>query len=151
MQFTTVLATAILAITASAAPTDVESRAAQANVNGNNAGSIFMFGDDSRCRQTFWTGGACGLSTYFKNTPANMPLVAIPGAVFSKYGSAQHNKLCGKVITMTHNGKTQKAIVADQNVGGDNSIDMCLNQWKGFGGKDNDGSIIKGISWSIAA
>jgi hypothetical protein len=49
---------------------------------------------------------------------------------------------------MNYNGVTQKAIVADQNVGGDNSVDMCLGQWEAFGGRDGDGSILRGMTWS---
>lgn len=146
MQFSIIPIISALALGASATPTPLDPRA---TVSGNNAISIFQFGSDSKCRALFWQYGACGLSTYFKNTDPNMPLVAIPGAVFSKYGAAQNNKLCGKTITITRNGVTKKAIVADQNVGGDNSVDVCLGIWQAFGGHDNDGSILKGASWSI--
>lgn len=123
----------------------------RATVSGTNPGSIFQFGNAAACRQLFWQYGACGLSTYFQGkVDPNVPLVAVPGSVFSKYGNAQNNKLCAKIITMKRNGVTRQAVVADQNVGGDNSIDMCLDLWQAFGGKDGDGSILKGMTWSIA-
>lgn len=79
-----------------------------------------------------------------------MPLVAMPSGVFDKYGAAQNNKLCGKVITMKRNGVTRKAVVADRNLSKDNSIDMCLDMWQAFGGRDGDGTLIRGFSWSVA-
>ena len=138
MQLTIPLITLGLALTASA------------NVNGMNPISIFQYGDPAACRQLFYQYGACGLSTYQPNTDPNMPLVAIPGLVFDQYGASQNNQLCGKVITMTHDGITQQALVADQNVGGDNSVDVCLNTWEAFGGHDGDGSIIRDMHWEVA-
>ncbi|KID81657.1 hypothetical protein MAJ_11380, partial [Metarhizium majus ARSEF 297] len=115
-------------------------------------GSIFMFGDQEKCREAFWTRGACGLSTYFKDSnPNNLPLVALPSGIFDPHGQAQNNKLCGKVITMTRQGVTQQALVADENMSSEQSIDMCLDMWKKFGGRDNDGTLREGIEWSIAA
>lgn len=156
MQFKSAIAAIILATTVSAAPAAVPvdasavvARAPQKS-GTNMVGSIFQFGSDPRCRDLFWKHGACGLSTYHKYVDSNMPLVAVPGHIFNQWGASQNNKLCGKVITMKYKGVTQKAVVADQNVGGDFSIDMCLNMWKAFGGRDNDGSIIKPITWSIA-
>lgn len=73
----------------------------------------------------------------------------MPSGVFDNYGMSQHNKLCGKTITMTYKGETRTAIVADRNVSKDNSIDMCLDIWKAFGGKDGDGTLRKGIKWTI--
>ncbi|KAK2608942.1 hypothetical protein QQS21_002518 [Conoideocrella luteorostrata] len=123
------------------------------DVSGSNAsGSIYMFGSASACREIFWQSGACGLSTYFRDTvDPNMPLTAIPSEVFDKYGQAQYNKLCGKVITMTHNGVTRKAVVADKATSSGQLIDMCLDLWQAFGGHDNDGTVIKGFEWSVEA
>lgn len=151
MQFTTTLVAAALALTVSAAPSgEMEARAAP--VTGSNTpGSIFQFGDYKKCRKIFRDSGACGISTYFKNVDPNMPLVALPSGYFDKHGpSDQGNKLCGKVITMTHNGVTKKAVVADENTSSEQSIDMCLELWQAFGGHDNDGTLIKPFSWSIA-
>jgi hypothetical protein len=143
------LAVLALALTATASPTP--EMAARATVSGSNTnGSIFRFGSATECRKIFRVSGACGISTYFPNTP-DMSLVAMPADVFDRYGQAQHNSLCGKVITMKHNGVTKKAIVADRNLSNDHSIDMCLDLWQAFGGHNNDGSIIKGFSWSVAA
>ncbi|KAF7563422.1 hypothetical protein G7046_g705 [Stylonectria norvegica] len=148
MQFSIIPVIATLAVGALANPMSLDPRA---TVSGNNAGSIFQFGSDANCRALFWQYGACGLSTYFNNgqVDPNLPLVAIPGAIFNQYGASQNNKLCAKTITISHNGVTRQAVVADQNVGGDNSIDMCLGMWQAFGGHDNDGSIITGMTWSI--
>ncbi|KAK5989439.1 hypothetical protein PT974_10958 [Cladobotryum mycophilum] len=149
MQLTLPITALALAFTASAAPTEVEARAA--NVNGSGTpGSIFHFGSASDCRKIFWQYGACGLSTYFANkVDPKMPLVAMPSRIFDKYGASQHNTLCGKVITMTHNGVTRKAVVADENTSSEQSIDMCLDMWQAFGGHDNDGTLIKPFTWSI--
>ncbi|CAM1508924.1 Fc.00g026630.m01.CDS01 [Cosmosporella sp. VM-42] len=153
MQYSLIPVIASLALGAVAMPQPMSpaSLDPRATVSGNNPGSIFQFGSDSNCRALFWQYGACGLSTYFNNGQVNpnMPLVAIPGSVFNQYGASQNNKLCAKVITMTRNGVTRQAVVADQNVGGDNSIDMCLGLWQAFGGHDNDGSILQGMQWSI--
>ncbi|KAJ2976718.1 hypothetical protein NQ176_g4779 [Zarea fungicola] len=73
----------------------------------------------------------------------------MPAGVFDKFGSAQHNTLCGKTIKITRNGVTKTAIVADRNLSVDNSIDTCLDIWTAFGGHDNDGSLIHGASWTI--
>lgn len=148
MQFSVVTVIAALALDASAEPIPLTSRD---TISGSNPGSIFQFGDTNACRDLFWQDGACGLSTYFNNgqVDPNMPLVAIPGSIFSQYGNWQNNRLCAKTITMHYNGVTQKAIIADQNVGGDNSVDMCLDMWQAFGGRDGDGSILRGMTWSI--
>ncbi|KAJ6787105.1 hypothetical protein PWT90_07226 [Aphanocladium album] len=148
MQLSISVLVAALAVAVSAAPAeDVEKRAI---TSGTNDGSIFQFGDASRCRKIFYNSGACGISTYFKGkVPDNMPLVAIPSHVFDKYGQAQDNKLCAKTITMTYKGVTRKAIVADENTSNEQSIDMCLDDWKAFGGKDGDGTLRRGIKWTI--
>ncbi|OAA44578.1 hypothetical protein BBO_04061 [Beauveria brongniartii RCEF 3172] len=139
---------AFLAVGIHGAPADdVEKRAI---TSGTNDGSIFQFGDASSCRKLFYDSGACGLSTYFKGkVPSNMPLVAVPSRVFGKFGQAQANKLCAKTITMTYKGVTRKAIVADQNTSNEQSIDMCLDDWKAFGGKDGDGTLRRGVKWTI--
>lgn len=138
-----------LAVAVCAAPAEQQSK--QAPVTGKSNGSIFMFGDTNKCRQTFWRYGACGLSTYFADkVDKNMPLVAMPTGTFDRYGEAQDNKLCGKVITMSHNGVTRKAVVADENTSSEQTIDMCLENWQAFGGHDNDGTLIRNINWSIA-
>lgn len=130
-------------------PADATKRSIVSGSNTN--GSIFQFGSASACYQIFWHSGACGLSTYFNGKiDSSLPLVAIPSHVFDKHGEAQDNKLCGKVITMTHNGVTKRAVVADENTSNEQSIDMCLDLWKSFGGHDNDGTLIKGFKWSIA-
>lgn len=142
MQFTTSVIAAALALTVSAAP--------QQTVSSNNQnGSIYRFGDAKQCHHILRDAGACGISTYFKNVNQEASFVAMPADVFDKYGSAQHNKLCGKTITITKNGQTRKAIVADRNLSNDHSIDMCLDLWKAFGGKDNDGTVIHGMKFSI--
>lgn len=135
-----------------AAATEQNEATKRAAVTGTSNGSIFMFGSASACRKTFYDYGACGLSTYFKGkVDPNMPLIAMPSHIFDKYGQAQNNKLCAKVITMTHNGVTRKAVVADENTSNEQTIDMCLENWQAFGGHDNDGTLIKNINWSIAA
>ncbi|UKZ78138.1 hypothetical protein TrVFT333_005872 [Trichoderma virens FT-333] len=153
MKFSLSIVSLALALTASAAPVEEEhtKRAAKVSGSGTN-GSIFMFGSASNCRNIFWQYGACGLSTYFANkVPSNLPLVALPSGVFDRYGEAQDNSLCAKVITMTHNGVSRQAVVADENTSSEQSIDMCLDLWQAFGGHDNDGTLIKNFSWSIAA
>lgn len=140
-----------LAFGALAAPNSAEVNKRSIASGSNTNGSIFQFGSASSCYQIFWKSGACGLSTYFNGkVDRSLPLVAVPSHVFDKYGQAQDNKLCGKVITMTHNGVTKKAVVADENTSNEQSIDMCLDLWKAFGGHDNDGTLIKGFKWSIA-
>lgn len=140
MQFSLAIAASVLASTASAVITGT-----------NQNGSIFMFGNPAPARSLLYNYGACGLSTYFPGkVPASMPLVAMPAGVFDKYGSAQHNTLCGKIITISRNGVTRQAAIADRNLSADNSIDMTLDLWQAFGGHDNDGSLIRGFSWSIA-
>jgi len=80
-----------------------------------------------------------------------MPLVAMPGSVMQNYGSAQHNTLCGKIITMTRpsNGVTEQAAIADTNISDTDSIDMTSDLWVDFGQPANDGSIISALNWSI--
>ncbi|KAF3066092.1 hypothetical protein CFAM422_009171 [Trichoderma lentiforme] len=143
MQFSLAIAASVLAATASAAP---------ATVSGTNTnGSIFMFGDPAPARNLLNQFGACGLTTYFQGqVPDDMPLVAMPANIFDQFGSAQHNTLCAKIITLTRNGVTRQAAIADRNLSNTNSIDMTLDLWEAFGGHDNDGSIIPGFSWSIA-
>jgi len=151
MYYSGILSMAVaLASTAAAAPLGtavVEKRA----ITGNNPGSLFSFSPASVARQQFYTVGACGLSTYFQGVvPDSMPLVAMPEAVFDQYGSAQHNTLCGKIITMTNSrGITQQAAVADRNAGAQGSIDMTIDLWVGFGQPSNDASQINSLSWSI--
>lgn len=117
--------------------------------SGTNPGSLYSF--DSNGRSVFYQYGSCGLSTYFVGkVPDNMPLVAMPGSVMGSYGFAQHNTLCGKIVTMTApNGVTQQAAIADTNVGGDNSIDMTIDVWTKFGQPNWDASIIRDLRWSI--
>ncbi|KAK7440848.1 hypothetical protein Landi51_10372 [Colletotrichum acutatum] len=104
--------------------------AGEAVSGSHTKGSIFMFGDATACRNVFWNRDASG--------------------IFEPHGQAQKNRLCGKVITLTHKGVTRKAVVADQNTSSEQSIDMCLDTWQAFGGHDNDGTLRKGIEWSIA-
>lgn len=149
MQFKLSITALVLAVTASAAPTTHVPKDVIASGTDQN-GSIFMFGDPAAARATFWQYGACGLSTYFADqVDPNMPLVAMPATVFDNYGSAQSNTLCAKVITMTNNGVTRQAVVADRNLSVDNSIDMTLDMWQAFGGVDGDGTLIPGFTWSI--
>ncbi|KAL7905804.1 hypothetical protein GGI35DRAFT_123635 [Trichoderma velutinum] len=153
MKFSLSIASIVLAFTASAAPVE-EDLTERATISGSGTpGSIFMFGSASNCRQIFYQSGACGLSTFFPTkVPSNLPLVALPSRIFEAHGpSDQGNSLCAKVITMTHNGVTRQAVVADENTSDEQSIDMCLDLWQAFGGHDNDGSLIKPFSWSIAA
>ncbi|KAH6605394.1 hypothetical protein Trco_007101 [Trichoderma cornu-damae] len=149
MQFSLSIATFALALTASAAPAE-KPRGILAS--GTNNGSIFMYGDPAPARQLFYVYGACGLSTFFASqVDPSMPLIAMPSGVFDLYGSAQHNTLCAKVITITKNGVTRQAVVADRNVSVDNSIDMTLDLWEAFGGHDGDGTLIPGLTWSISS
>ncbi len=113
-------------------------------------GSIFQFGDASRCHSILREYGACGISTYFQDIKPDASFVAMPAAFFDQHGSSQHNQLCGKIITVKHNGVTRTAIVADRNYSKDNSIDMCLDLWTAFGGQDNDGTLIHDITFDIA-
>lgn len=147
MQLTTFLPLVLsLAVSVSAAPVAVRSA-----MTGTNAGSIYAFGSASAARETFYTVGSCGLSTYFAGVvPDHMPLVAMPASVMQNYGASQHNTLCGKVITMKVGGVTRKAAIADTNVSDTHSIDMTSNLWVAFGQPANDGSIIPSVSWSIA-
>lgn len=138
----------VLAFTASAIPTQQPKEIIVSGQDQN--GSIFMFGDPVVSRNIEYTAGACGLSTYFSDQiDPSMSLVAMPAGVFDLFGSAQNNRLCAKVITMARDGLTRQAIVSDRNLSEDNSIDMGLELWEVFGGSDNDGSIIRGFSWSI--
>lgn len=148
MQFSLSIATFVLAMTASAAPSVKRQNIIASG--DNTVGSIFMFGDPAPARQILYTGGSCGLSTYFPNAvDPSVPLVAMPAQVFDQFGAAQHNQLCAKIITINHNGVTRQAAVADRNASP--SIDMTLDLWEAFGGHDGDGSVIQGFSWSIAA
>lgn len=148
MQFSLSIATFVLAMTASAAPS-----VKRQNIiaSGNNMqGTIFMFGDPAPARQILYDSGSCGLSTYFPNAvDPSMPLIAISSQIFDQFGASQHNQLCAKIITISLNGVTRQAAVADRNAF--NSIDMTLDLWEAFGGHDGDGSLIPGFSWSIAA
>ncbi|KAJ3497885.1 hypothetical protein NLG97_g1553 [Lecanicillium saksenae] len=142
----TAIAGLALAATAAAAPsTEIEKRAG----GGNQNISIYRYGDAKQCHHILRDAGACGISTYFKNVNQEASFVAMPATIFDKYGSAQHNKLCGKTVTIKHNGVTKTAIVADRNLSNDHSIDTCLDIWKAFGGKDNDGTLIRGATWSV--
>lgn len=146
MHLTSFVATLVLSLSVSAAPTEeIAKRASGSNTNG----SIFRFGSASQCHDILRTSGACGISTYFKNVSPKKSFVAMPSEIFDQYGQSQHNTLCGKTITMKHNGVTKTAIVADRNLSNDHSIDMCLDLWQAFGGHDGDGTLIKGFSWSI--
>ncbi|KAL7934374.1 hypothetical protein V8C35DRAFT_302408 [Trichoderma chlorosporum] len=142
MQFSLAIAASVLAATASAAP---------AVLSGTNTnGSIFMFGDPAPARNLLNQFGACGLTTYFAGVvPDSMPLVAMPANIFDQFGSAQHNTLCAKTITISRNGVTRQAAIADRNLSDTDSIDMTLDLWEAFGGHDDDGTIIPGFSWSI--
>lgn len=134
----------ILSLASLAQASPIEKR----DPSGTNAGSLYSF--DPNARQTFYTHGSCGLSTYFVGkVPANMPLVAMPNSVMDAYGFAQHNTLCGKIVTMTANGITQQAAIADRNYGGDNSIDMTIDVWTKFGQPSWDASIIRSLKWSV--
>ncbi|KAJ6788958.1 hypothetical protein PWT90_04195 [Aphanocladium album] len=119
-------------------------------VKGSANGSIYAYGDANACHNTLRQYGACGISTYFQNVDPNASFVAMPSGIFDQYGASQHNSLCGKTITITHNGVTRTGVVADRNVSQDNSIDMCLDLWTAFGGRDGDGSIFHDMSFSIA-
>ncbi|KAI5465258.1 hypothetical protein BGZ63DRAFT_399741 [Mariannaea sp. PMI_226] len=147
MQYSTLVAMALgLASIAEAAPVNKLT-----TLTGTNAGSLYSFDPAPTARQIFYQYGSCGLSTFFVGVvPDSMPLVAMTSTVMQNYGSAQHNTLCGKIITMTNSkGVTQQAAIADTNVSGDNSIDMTIDLWTKFGQPANDASIIKSLSWSI--
>ncbi|KAM0514510.1 hypothetical protein ACHAPE_006805 [Trichoderma viride] len=146
MLLTSFVAALVLSLSVSAAPTEeITKRASGSGTNG----SIYAYGSASACHNTLRVYGACGISTFFQNIDPNKSFVAMPSDVFDKYGQSQHNTLCGKTITMTHNGVTRTAIVADRNVSNDHSIDMCLDLWQAFGGHDGDGTLIKNFSWTI--
>lgn len=120
-------------------------------IHGDNAnGSIYRFGDANECHRILREYGACGISTYFQNVDPNSSFVAMPSGIFDQYGSAQHNTLCGKKITITKNGVSRTGVVADRNLSNDNSIDMCLDLWTAYGGRDGDGTVIHGMSFDIA-
>ncbi|RFU81471.1 hypothetical protein TARUN_736 [Trichoderma arundinaceum] len=154
MKFSLSAVSFALALTVSAAPVEEEQhteRAAKVVSGSGTPGSIFQFGSASNCRSIFWQFGACGISTFFPNVPSNLPLVALPSGIFDAHGpSDQENSLCAKVITLTHNGVTRQAVVADENTSSEQSIDMCLDLWQAFGGHDGDGTLIKPFTWSIA-
>ncbi|KAH8897317.1 LysM-domain-containing protein [Thozetella sp. PMI_491] len=157
MQYSTLLGMALgLASTAAAAPVAADKALSifqKRAITGTNPGSLYSFADAASARQVFYTVGSCGLSTYFVGVvPDSMPLVAMPEAVFDKYGAAQHNTLCGKIITMTNavNGVTLQAAVADRNAGAQGSIDMTIDLWTKFGQPSNDASQINVLNWSIA-
>ncbi|KAJ6790246.1 hypothetical protein PWT90_07260 [Aphanocladium album] len=136
-----------LAAVASAAPV-AEERAAQVSRNNQNI-SIFAFGSATNCHHVLRDSGACGISTFFRNVNQGASFVAMPADVFDQFGSAQHNRLCGRTIRITRGGVTRTAIVADRNLSNDHSIDTCLDIWQAFGGRDGDGSLIRGASWTI--
>ncbi|KAJ2983471.1 hypothetical protein NQ176_g658 [Zarea fungicola] len=115
----------------------------------NANGSIYRFGDANECHRILRDYGACGISTYFQNVDPNASFVAMPAGFFDQYGAAQHNSLCGKTITISKNGVSRTGVVADRNLSSDNSIDMCLDLWTAFGGQDNDGTVIHGMSFDI--
>lgn len=142
MQYTAVITLAVAAIAAA--------RPNEALVSGSDQNiSIYAFGDAGSCHHTLRDFGACGISTFFKNVNQDASFVAMPSGVFDRYGSGQHNRLCGKTITITKNGVTKTAIVADRNVSVDNSIDTCLDIWTAFGRHDGDGTLIHGATWNI--
>lgn len=149
MHYSTLLGMALsIASVADASPV------AKRDLSGSNPGSLYSFNAAPTARQTFYQYGSCGLSTYFVGkVPANMPLVAMPSSIMGSYGFAQHNTLCGKIITMTNpkNGVTQQAAIADTNVGGDNSIDMTIDVWAKFGQSTADASIIRTLNWKLGA
>ncbi|KAI5458848.1 hypothetical protein BGZ63DRAFT_392159, partial [Mariannaea sp. PMI_226] len=103
-------------------------------------------------RKIFLDSGSCGLSTYqVGNIPDYMPLVAMPISVMRAFGDSQDNLLCGSVVTMTNpKGVTQQAIVADTNMSEtDNSVDMTMDLWVGFGQPSTDASVIRTLTWSL--
>ncbi|OAA43707.1 hypothetical protein NOR_04282 [Metarhizium rileyi] len=150
MHPTSILVLLGLALPATAAPVpDITARAAAGGTNVN--GSIYAFGSPAACRQAFYNSGACGLSARRKNVDPKISLIALPSAIFDKAASsAQAGSLCGRVITMKRNGVKRKAMVADRNQGPDNSIDMCLDLWQAFGGRDRDGTLLRGFSWEVS-
>ncbi|KAK1242965.1 hypothetical protein MKX08_005777 [Trichoderma sp. CBMAI-0020] len=148
MHLTSFAAALVLSLSVSAAPTEEITKRESADGYGTN-GSIYKYGDPSNCHDTLRVSGACGISTYNTQIGAEHSFVAMPSDVFDKYGQFQNNKLCGKTITMTHNGVTRTAIVADRNYSKDHSIDMCLDLWEAFGGHDQDGTLIRNFTWSV--
>lgn len=111
-------------------------------------GTIYSYELD-KCLKDFWTSGACELEANYPNSnPDKLSLVALASGEFDKAGK---NKVCGKVITMTYKGITQKALVADRNVNAKPSIDMCTDVWKNFGVDVAVGRLEGGIDWSIDA
>ncbi|KAL7893132.1 hypothetical protein HDV63DRAFT_368760 [Trichoderma sp. SZMC 28014] len=146
MHLTSFVAALVLSLGVSAAPTEeMAKRASGSNTNG----SIYRYGSATDCHNLLREYGACGISTFFNNISPNKSFVAMPSEIFDQYGQFQNNKLCGKTITIKHNGVTKTAIVADRNVSNDHSIDMCLDLWQAFGGHDGDGTLIKGLSWTV--
>jgi hypothetical protein len=75
----------------------------------------------------------------------------MPDTVMAGHGTAQHNTLYAKVVTMTVGSVTKTAVIADTNVSDTHSIDMTSDLWVAFGQRDYDGSIIPAVDWSIAA
>lgn len=147
MHYSTLIGTALSLVSVAQASPIVKR-----DPSGTNPGSLYSFNAAATARQTFYQYGSCGLSTYFVGVvPDSMPLVAMPASVMDSYGSAQHNTLCGKIVTMTNpaNGRTQQAAIADRNYGGDNSIDMTIDVWANFGQSTSDASIIKALNWSV--
>jgi hypothetical protein len=144
----------VLALGASATPTPSSENlvVARGAASGTNTGTIYAFGDDAAARNTLYTVGSCGLSTYFASQVKTTDhLVAMPQSIMTQYGASQHNTLCAKKVTMTSNGKTEYALVADTNVSPENSIDMTSALWIAFGMKDGDGSHAGfEIQWSVA-
>ncbi|KAH0592446.1 hypothetical protein MHUMG1_09832 [Metarhizium humberi] len=113
----------------------------------NMGGTIYKYELD-QCLKDFETQGACELKANYPNSnPNKLSLVALPSVEFDKAGK---DKVCGKVISMTYNGKTQQALVADRNAGAKPSIDMCTDVWKEFGLEVAVGRLEGGIDWSIA-
>ncbi|KAJ6785023.1 hypothetical protein PWT90_10502 [Aphanocladium album] len=118
-------------------------------VSGDNQNiSIYTF-ERATCGAILRRYGACGLLTHMPELDQQVSFVAMPSSVFDKYGAGNKNTLCGKTITITVNGVTKTAVVADRNLSNDNSIDTCPEIWEAFGGHDRDGTLIRGASWSI--
>ncbi|EGX96941.1 hypothetical protein CCM_01600 [Cordyceps militaris CM01] len=156
MLYTAIAAVAFAATVAAAPSAETKKRASGSDQNI----SIYRFGDPAGCHDVLRVSGACGISTYFKNVDQAASFVAIPSKLFDKFtpndpkspttkAAPQTNTLCGKTITITHNGVTKTAIVADRNFSNDNSIDTCMDIWSAFGGKDGDGTVIHGATWSV--
>ncbi|KAF5128492.1 hypothetical protein E5D57_009432 [Metarhizium anisopliae] len=116
--------------------------------SGKDMGGTIYSYELNQCLNDFWTSGACELKANYPNSnPNKLSLVALPSVEFDKAGK---NKVCGKVITMTYNSITQKALVADRNVNAKPSIDMCTDVWEKFGVAVEVGRLDGGIDWSIA-